>query len=485
MRPGRVRQGRWADSALCMWAALLGVGLGGCRAQPLPPLEPPGREAERVELRYHVTYVREPAHALEVTLERGPGAPVDFLFTVPGDVDSVQAVSEGGAVRELPVEDGGVSVPRDTRQVRYRYALEGAGRRWRYSSGMSGGQGDARGVSGQAWLLRPRVGRASQRAELWIHGADALLPWTPVSEGRYRLTGEDLVDSGFHGFGVRRCQVEVEGGSLEVGLMGDPGEDARRCDWVRQAAREVLTVRRRFPYARATVLVLPVPGRKDAGVFGRVWWSMPPSVALLAGEGASAAAFTEDWVAVHELLHLAHPVFLPRVPWLSEGLATYYTELAKARSGRHSARQGWDNLVDGFSRGRAQAGNLTMEEVAAHGSLYQGLYWSGALLALHLDVELRRLTDNRACLDSVLERLGETGPTSTQEAFAAAVDALAGQPLFESVLRRHLSAPAFTEESPLLDALGVKGEADGLQFVPAPLASVREALMVGACGRAP
>jgi len=484
MRPGRVRQGGWADRALRMLAGVWLVGLGGCRTWP-PPLAPPSSQSEQVVLRYHVTYVREPEHALEVALERGPGAPVDFLFTVPGDVDSVQAVSEAGAVREVSVEDGGVSVPRDTRQVRYRYALEGAGHRRRYSPGMSGGQGDARVVSGQAWLLRPRGVRPSLRAELWIHGAEALLPWKPVSKGLYRLTGEDLVDSGFHGFGVRRCEVEVEGGSLEVGLLGDAGEDARRCAWVRQAAEEVLTVRRRFPYARATVLVVPVPGRGEAGVFGRVWWSMPPSVALLAGERASAPSFTEDWVAVHELLHLAHPIFLPRVSWLSEGLATYYTELAKARSGRHSARQGWENLVDGFSRGRAQAGSRTMEEVAAHGSLYQGLYWSGALLALHLDVELRRLTDNRVCLESVLERLGEAGPTSTQQAFGATVDALAGQPLFDAVLRRHLSATAFAEEQPLRDALGVKGEAGGLQFVPAPLAPVREALMVGACGRAP
>jgi hypothetical protein len=460
---------------------LLGLGLGGCRTQPLPPLEPRLGEVAQVDLRYRVTYVREPAHALEVVLERGPGAPVDFLFTVPGDVHSVRAVSGTGEVRELAVEAGGVSVPRDTRQVRYRYALETTGRRRRYSD-MRGGQGEARVVSGQAWLLRPRVARASQRAELWIHGAEALLPWTPAPGGGYRLTGEDLLDAGFHGFGVRRCQVEVEGGTLEVGLMGDPGEDETLCTWVRQAAREVLTVRRRFPYARATVLVVPVPGRKDSGIFGRVWWSMPPSVALLVGEQAPADSFSKDWIAVHELLHLAHPVFLPRVPWLSEGLATYYTEVAKARSGRHSVPQAWAELLDGFARGRAQVGGMTLEEVAAHGSLYQGLYWSGALLALHLDVELRRLTGNRECLEAVLERLGEKGPTSTQEDFGATVDALAGQPLFEAVLRRHLSAPAFSEQQALLDSLGVQLLPEGPRFVPAPLAPVREALMVGACG---
>jgi hypothetical protein len=470
-------------SLLVVWAVLLGV-LGACQPPRTLPLLPGG---ESVALRYHVTFVREPEPALDVELVRvGAEAPRDFLFTQPGSVEQVRVSGAEGAERELSVSpEGGVVVPRDTRVLRYRYRLEARGGR-RHSDFITGmGGGDAWHVAGRVWLLRPRTVTPSLRAELSVEGVDALLPWEPDASGVYHLRGGDLVDSGFAGFGGRRCTVRPPGAVLEVAVLGRMSrmDDAALCAWVGQAAREVLTVRRSFPYPRVTVRIVPVPGREAPGIFGMVLWSSPPSVSLLVGQDAPPESFVRDWVAVHELLHLAHPAILPRVAWLTEGLATYYTELARARSGRQTPQRAWEELLAGFARGRADVGSRTMEDVTTHGASYQGLYWTGALFALHLDVTLRRATGNARGLDAVLERLAESGTTATFDEFGAAVDAVAGRPLFQELLAWHLSHPAFAAQEPLLEALGVEPGPDGVvQLGAARDSQVRHALEARAEG---
>lgn len=454
----------------------LALTLCTCLSAAARPPRPPDNPAA---LRYNLTYVREPEHAIDVEVVLVKGAPLDFLFTEAGLVDSVWAYDEKGEARAVPVRAGRVSLLKGTRFVRYRYPLDAIiqQRGQHLFSGM--GEGDARHVAGRAYLLRPRTVTPGLRVELFVEGADALLPWKP--EGHlYRLKGEDLVDSGFHGFGGRRCEARVGGAVLEVGILGHMThvEDAALCAWLRRCAEEVLQVRRDFPYSRVTIRVLPVPGRAKPSLFGMVLWSTPPSISVLVGQDAKLEDYKTEWVALHEMLHLAHPTFLPRVPWLSEGLATYYTELAEARSGRQSVQEAWQSLVDGFERGREDAEGRTMEEVVDGSDASQGVYWTGALFMLHLDVELRRATGNQRGLDDVLEVLAGRGSTSTLSGFGVAVDEVAGRPLFHALLERHLKHPAFAEQGALLEALGVVASPGGVKFQPAKDSALREALNV-------
>ncbi len=451
----------------------LALVLSSCRASARGA----GPGGAPAALRYNLTYVRAPEHAIDVEVVRVGDAPRDFLFTLPGAVDTVWAHGEEGEAQAVPVREGRVRLARGTRFVRYRYPLDARIRDHGPDLFTGMGRGEARLVAGRAYLLRPRLVTPDLRVELHVAGADALLPWSP--EGNlYRLKGEDLVDSGFHGFGGRRCEARVPGAVLEVAILGrmTHATDAELCGWLERSAGEVLQVRRAFPYPRVTVRLVPVPGRSAPSLFGMVLWSSPPSIAVLVGQDAKPEAFRRDWVAVHELLHLAHPAFLPRVPWLSEGLATYYTEVARARSGRQTAREAWHELVEGFARGRADAGGRTMEEVVAGSDSSPGVYWTGALFALHLDVELRRLTGNQRGLDDVLDLLGERGSTSTLGAFGVAVDEVAGRPLFASLLERHLRRPAFSEQEALLQALGVALAREEVSFQPAADSALRDAL---------
>ncbi|MDC0709090.1 hypothetical protein POL68_11510 [Stigmatella sp. ncwal1] len=454
---------------------MLTLSLGAC--QTVAPQAPLRREVSSQALRYHVTYVREPEHALEVALELDQQEAQDFLFTQPGGVKTVWAFQDKEAPLALPVQGGSVRLPRGTHSLRYRYPLDelirerGPG----FFTGM--GQGEARHLAGKSWLLRPRVASPSRRVELSLEGAEALLPWVPGPGGRYALTAEDLVNSGFHSFGGRRCQAHLPGTMLDVALLAPMRhwEDGAVCAWLKRTAEQLLTVRRTFPYPRVAVHVVPVEGVRTPNLFGMLMWSSPPSISLLVGQEARPEAMEADWAALHEMLHMIHPAFVPRTAWISEGLATYFTELARARSGRQTPERAWAELLKGFERGQEQAAGRTLKEMIEEDAP-PGIYWVGAYLALRLDVELRRATQGQRGLEDVLEFLAGQGPTSTPVAYGAAVDAVAGKPLFEALWARSLPEPAFAGLEGLLEALGVTLTPGGIQLQSARDSPLRESL---------
>ncbi len=454
---------------------LLAVILSACQLEAVR--RPPRLAEDPAALRYNVTYVREPEHALDVEVVLVSGAPRDFLFTQYGGVKTVWAYKETGEPLELSVGPDGVEVPRGTRFLRYRFPLDSVARRGRGSFFAGLPQGDARLIAGRTWLIRPRVASPKVRVELVMEGVDALLPWEPGPGGVYRLRAEDLVDSGLHGFGGRRCEVRLQDAVPQVGILGELTymKDEAICEWLRRTAEEVRMVRRGFPHPRVTVLVSPVPRRTTADVFGMVMWSTPPSIALLVGQDAQPSSFRDDWVAIHELLHLTHPAFIPRTPWITEGLATYYTEVARARSGRLTPEQSWEELLEGFELGKSQADGRTMREMIQENAP-PGIYWVGAYFSLRLDVELRRVTANQRQLDDVLELLASQGSTTTVKAYGAAVDQVAGRPIFDALLAQELRQPAFAGLGGLLEALGVMTTANGVKLRVARDSGLREAL---------
>src|SRR5690606_4452079 len=108
------------------------------------------------------------------------------------------------------------------------------------------------------------------------------------------------------------------------------------------------------------------------------------SVLLLVDETADLAALRADWVAVHELFHLLWPRIERADAWLSEGLATYYQEVLRARHGLISQRDAIQHLVDGLARGARADGGLPLGEESARMRAthsYTRVYWSGAAFA--------------------------------------------------------------------------------------------------------
>ena len=117
-------------------------------------------------------------------------------------------------------------------------------------------------------------------------------------------------------------------------------------------------------------------------------------------------------------------------------------------------------MARGVARGRAEAHGRSLREVtrAMHRlQAYGAVYWGGALLALELDLELRRATEGASGLEHVLADLRSERAVSLR-ALGAAVDARAGVPIWAAVRDAHLKGQALERGQALLKTLGIGPE---------------------------
>ena len=173
--------------------------------------------------------------------------------------------------------------------------------------------------------------------------------------------------------------------------------------WVQTAADTVVGYLGRFPVPRVDLLVRAVQG---AGVKGGTTFAEPqPFVRLRLGVATQASQFTDDWVLVHEMVHLA----IPQVPrsqnWLHEGIATYVEGVARVRAGLNTPERLWAELVRGLPQGQPQAGDRGLDHTPTWGRTY----WGGALFCLQADVALLRATGLRAGLRQALQGVQAAG----------------------------------------------------------------------------
>jgi predicted metalloprotease with PDZ domain len=173
----------------------------------------------------------------------------------------------------------------------------------------------------------------------------------------------------------------------------------------------------------------------------------------------------------------------PEDAWLFEGLATYYTEVTRARAGIISPAEAYQHLLDGFARGRNGAGQQTLRdasrEMRARHAFFR-VYWAGAALAFLTDIAARRA--GGTTLDSALRSFAECCAASeedwTAERVLARLDASLGAPRFADQARTWLDRKEFPDLDATLRALGVApGAHGGALLTAAPEARLRDAIM--------
>jgi len=204
-----------------------------------------------------------------------------------------------------------------------------------------------------------------------------------------------------------------------------------------------------------------------------------PGVLVRPGDGTSAASTRDDWVLIHELLH----VLLPSLPrddeWLSEGLPSYVEPVIRVRAGLLTSEKLWGDLVEGLPQGLPQPGDQGLARTHTWGRTY----WGGALFCLLADVTIRERTANARGLDDVVRAIVATGADVEArwdiDRFIDVGDRATGT----SVLRElyaSMALAAGTVDLPALWArLGVRGGTGGNPVTfddMAPLTAVRRAI---------
>lgn len=327
-------------------------------------------------------------------------------------------------------------------------------------------------------------------------GFDVSAPWqrlgrtggTVTYDVRERLPGWNAR------MAIGRFQVEsieLPGGRLRYALLpGEPAADAaalRR--WVTAGARALVSTYGRLPVPDVQLLVVPI-GRGDEPVpWGEVQRGWSDAVHLYVNQRFSETAFMADWVLVHELSHLLHPVIVAPDRWLYEGIASYYQNVLRARAGLMNAQSAWNRLHAGYERGirgtpRGRSLAETSETMLRDRS-FMRVYWSGAAIALLADVELRRRSGGVQSLDTTLAALrdcclpAETSWTARE--LLQKLDRLTGTTVFMDLYRQHIDSAEFPELGAVYAELGLQPMSDTrLRLDPeAAGAGICEAIMRG------
>ncbi|MDI3288617.1 hypothetical protein [Polyangium sp. 15x6] len=342
------------------------------------------------------------------------------------------------------------------------------------------------------WLLAPEPRPEGTRFTASFKlppSVRAALPWLDDPRG-YRIPTSAFTMRSAGAFGqFERETRSVGGAELDiVALGGGFGERAPLvAKWMQTSASALTQLHDGFPVPRVMAMLLPHPG-SEVG-FGMALRGGGPTVMIMVGSSVTPEALGEDWVGVHELFHLSAPRFLPSDAWLSEGLATYYTDILRARAGLMDERSAWDDLVDGFRRGsrRGTGRTLRQESIDMHEThAYQRVYWAGAALSLMADVELRS-RGVEGGLDGPLRELARCCARSEEawsaEQFAKFVDEKTGQSVVRPLFERYVDRAEFPDIAEVLAALGVKGAGREMTLAAeAPRAGVRSAMMAPRAG---
>ncbi len=424
----------------------------------------------------------------------------DVVASGDGDTLTIEARLPTGAANELGVSehceafvrdveiDGAPVSPRaaswpapacaDGCVVRYRYLLRDAARALDDPE-LAATRGDARLSPPSAWLLRPRAADARGSFELSVRTSGGLTFESgifPAEAGRYRASFADLAGAPFAGFGPWRTRrSRLDGGELVVSIAGEYAlSDHEISGWIDRAARMVSAHYGGFPVRRAWIAVVPADGD---GIFGRTLGNGGASVLLDWGRATTLAARDDDWVVVHELVHLALPSLAVRHRWLEEGLSTYVEPLVRLRAGVITRETLWRELSRGLPQGLPQPGDRGLDETPTWGRTY----WGGALFCLMADLEIRARSGQSATLRDALRGIVAAGGDVSQrwsiDETLGEGDRATGTTALRELYDAWAHAPVHVDLPRLFAELGVSVRGERVSFdEAAPRAHLRRQL---------
>ena len=347
------------------------------------------------------------------------------------------------------------------------------------------------------WLWRPESDDEGRELHIELHlpaGVEASVPWPPLAPSaaadppRFRLTPTPRDWNDLTAFGeLSYSELDVPGARLRLAIAdtSPPANAADVAAWIDEAARAVGTLYGRFPLPDAQVVVVPIGRRGEAVPWAQVQRGGGPSAHFYIDQFRPLTEFREDWTATHELSHMLLPYVSRRDAWLSEGFASYYQNVLRARAGMITPEQAWQKLYAGFERGRQGTRGDTLAEVSRdmhRRGAFMRVYWSGAAVALLADVELREQSGGSQSLDLALQRLADcclpSHRTWTAREVLTRLDTLMETDLFVGLYERHKNARQFPDVAMASAALGILERDGRLRFESGPEESaLRRAIM--------
>ncbi|HEY1939369.1 MAG TPA: hypothetical protein VGJ33_15680 [Candidatus Angelobacter sp.] len=179
--------------------------------------------------------------------------------------------------------------------------------------------------------------------------------------------------------------------------------------WVKASAATVANYYGHFPVPHLT---LKIRSSSGSGIRHGVTYPKDGGLILISiGNEADVAATKDDWVLVHEMIHLAFPSMPDDQHWIEEGISTYVEPVARARTGGMTAAEVWRAFVIDMPKGEPGDGDQGLDKTHTWGRTY----WGGAMFCLAADVRIRERTKNHKGLEDALRGINNSGGNITED----------------------------------------------------------------------
>jgi hypothetical protein len=273
------------------------------------------------------------------------------------------------------------------------------------------------------------------------------------------------------------ASIKIAGSVIDVTLPTDSMKlsHAELLAWVRGAANAVATYYGHFPVPHLT---LKVRSGNGAGIRHGVTYPKDGGLILISvGREADLAATKDDWVLVHEMIHLAFPSMPDDQHWIEEGISTYVEPVARVRVGLMPLDELWRSFVRDMPKGEPESGDEGLDNTHTWGRTY----WGGAMFCLLADVRIRERTGNRKSLQDALRGIVEGGGNISEdwdiERALALGDKATGTTVLRDLYRQMRDKPAPADLDQLWKKLGVNLDGGAVQYDDkAPEANIRKAI---------
>jgi hypothetical protein len=245
--------------------------------------------------------------------------------------------------------------------------------------------------------------------------------------------------------------------------------------WVRKCADAVAIYYGRFPVPEAYLHVPVVAGAGVRG--GQTFPGKVPLIRVRVGEAtAEAQLMQDDWVMVHEMIHLAFPWLGLRHNWMAEGLAVYVESIARVQAGHLQPERIWQDFIVSMPKGLPREGEGGLDQTRSWGRTY----WGGALFCLLCDIRIREKTGNRRGLQHALRAINAERDFRQEWPFRETLaigDSGTGTSVLVDSYDEMKDTPVTTDLDQLWISLGIDRMAAGLRFDDsAPLAAIRRSI---------
>ena len=276
--------------------------------------------------------------------------------------------------------------------------------------------------------------------------------------------------------------TEIKIGATTIRLAIVPADArpgmAQIVGWAQRAAHAIARYYGRLPNTALRILVISSPG---SAVHGTTWGYRGPATRIRLGRDIEPAALADDWVLVHEMVHMSTPQLPEENNWLTEGLAVYIEPIARAQSGIKSIESVWAEMIQGMPKGEPRDGDQGLDRTHTWGRTY----WGGAMFCLLADVEIRSRTGGKRGLQDALRAIVAAGGSDEEDwsidQLLASIDRTTGVDAASALYARQKDRAVQVDLDDLWHRLGVSAGPDGAVFDDAaPLAAVRRGISTGA-----